>query len=125
MALEWHWNEKVGEAVFDQCSLTDPTKEKIVNLYEGNAFLILVYEHKNAIDEDVYTLAGFFANEIHMNRCLGLEKGYDNIYASNGRLKRISFNKAKSRNYKQIIPALVEAFDDIEIKIYTKEDEEK
>lgn len=126
MALQWHWNEKVGEAVFDNIYLSDPTKEVTINLYEGNALLIMINEYKDKeTGNDMYDLFGFFSDKTHMNRCLGLVKGYDNIYASHGRLKRISFNKAKSRNYNQIIPALIKAFDDIEIKIYTERDEEK
>ena len=124
MALQWHWNEKIGEAVFDNIYLSDPTKEVTINLYEGNALLIMINEYKDKeTGNDMYDLFGFFSGKTHMNRCLGLVKGYDNIYASHGRLKRISFNKAKSRNYKQIIPALIKAFDDIEIKIYTEGDE--
>lgn len=123
MALTWEWNKKVGEAVFDAESVLDPKKEIKVNLYEGNAYLIFIYEYVDKdTKENMYTLAGFFADKAHMNNCLGLTKGHENIYARNGRLKRISFNKAKSKNYKEIISALVKAFDDIEIKIYTKED---
>lgn len=126
MALQWNWDKKVGEAVFDGLYLNDPTKELTINLYEGNALLIMINEYKDKeTNKDMYHLFGFFADKTHMNRCLGLVKGYDNIYARNGRLKKISFNKAKSRNYKQIIPALIKAFDDIGIKIYTEEDEEK
>lgn len=126
MALQWHWDKKIGKAVFDGLYLNDPTKEVTINLYEGNALLIMINEYKNKeTGNDMYDLFGFFSDKTHMNKCLGLEKGYTNIYTSNGRLKKISFNKAKSKNYKQIIPALVEAFDDIEIKIYTEEDEEK
>lgn len=126
MALTWEWNRKIGEAVFDELYLDDPTKEVTVSLYEGNAFLIFIHKYKDKnTDENMYTLFSFFADKTHMNRCLGLEKGSENIFLHNGRLKRISFNKAKSRNYKQIIPALVKAFDDIEIKVYTEEDEKK
>ena len=122
MALQWHWDKKVGEAVFDGLYLNDPTKETVVNLYEGNALLIMIYEYKDkTTDNDMYDMFGFFVDKQHMNRCLGLVKGHDNIYAQHGRLKKISFNKAKSKNYNQIIPALVKAFDDIEIKIYTEE----
>ena len=120
MALQWHWDKKVGEAVFDDLYLSDPTKELTVNLYEGNAFLIFVHEYK-----DIYNVFSYFGDKEHMNMCLGLTKGYDNIFLHGGRLKKISFNKAKSRNYKQIVSALVRAFDDIEIKIYTEGDEEK
>lgn len=122
MALTWKWNEKVGEAVFDAESVLDPTKEIKVDLYEGNAYLIFIHEYVDKDSkENMYTLVGFFADKAHMNNCLGLTNKHENIYARNGRLKRISFNKAKSKNYKEIISALVKAFDDIEIKIYTKE----
>lgn len=124
MALQWHWDKKIGEAVFDNIYLSDPTKELTINLYEGNALLIMIHEYKDKeTNKDMYDMFGFFVDKQHMNNCLGLTKGHDNIYASHGRLKRISFNKVKSRNYKQIIPALIKAFDDIEIKIYTEGEE--
>ena len=126
MALTWSWNGKIGEAVFDNIYLSDPTKELTINLYEGNALLIMINGYKDKeTGKNMYDMFGFFCDKTHMNNCLGLTKGHYNIYAENGRLKRISFNKAKSKNYKTIIPALVKAFDDIEIKIYTEEDEEK
>jgi len=126
MALQWYWDKKVGEAVFDNVYLSDPTKELTINLYEGNALLIMINEYKDKeTGKDMYDMFGFFCDKQHMNNCLGLTKGHENIYARNGRLKRISFNKAKSRNYNQIIPALIKAFDDIEIKVYTEGDEEK
>lgn len=126
MALQWHWDEKVGEAVFDDLYLDDPTKELTVNLYEGNAFLIFVHEYKDKdTGDDMYNVYSYFGDKEHMNMCLGLAKGYDNIFLHGGRLKKISFNKAKSRNYKQVVSALVRAFDNIEIKIYTEGDKEK
>ena len=42
MALNWSWNGKCGEAVFEQRG-----KEFTVNLYQGNAYLIFLYEHKD------------------------------------------------------------------------------
>lgn len=124
MALQWQWKDKCGEAVFRQ-TINGVSKDFTVNLYEGNAYLIFVYEYERD-GEKMYDLHGFFVDKVHMKRCLGLDKqwkdgnSYDKEYS---KLIKIRFNKAKSRNYKEIIKALIEAFDDIDIELYTEKEE--
>lgn len=118
MALNWNWNEKCGEAVFEQNF--NGTKEFTVSLYQGNAFLIFIYEYKED-DNDMYSLWTFWADKVHAKRCLGLEKGYENLY-NDGRdkLKKIRLNKAKCSNVSEIVRMLVKAFDDLTIEIYSE-----
>lgn len=75
MSLNWNWkNDKVGT-----------WKEEIdgrtykYNLYSGNALLIQIWESD---DDDTYQVRGFFCDKEHMKNCLGLKKGYENIYAN-------------------------------------------
>ena len=127
MALTWNWNNKVGEAVFARKMHSGETKEFTTNLYEGNAFLIFIYEWKEDDGTEKCDLQGFFVDKVHMKRCLGIDKKYKNTYGDNiydkedDRLIKIRFNKAKSSNYKEIIPAFIEAFDNIDIEVYTEE----
>lgn len=128
MALQWHWDKKCGEATFR--TPTDKTKKGYrdykVSLYEGNAYLIFIYEYKEN-EKDMYNLKGFFADKAHMRRCLGLDRQYKQTYGDNSydreydRLIKIRFNKKKCRNYMEIITALVQAFDNIEIDVYSEE----
>lgn len=126
MALTWNWDNKVGEAIFARKMHSGETKEFTTNLYEGNAYLVFIYEWKED-DTEKYNLQGFFLDKAHMKRCLGIDKrskdtyGH-NTYATDGNpLVKIRFNKAKSSNYKEIIPAFIEAFDNIDIEVYTEE----
>lgn len=45
MALQWKWNEKCGEAVLQQ-TIDGETRDFTLNLYTGNAFLIMIHEFK-------------------------------------------------------------------------------
>ena len=111
--LLWSWKDKCGECVVQHFD-----GEYTLNLYEGNAFLIFIYEYKEG-EQEKYQMGAFWVDEKHMKTCLGLLKksGVENIHKD---IKKIRFNKAKSRNYKKIISALVQAFDNIEIEVYTE-----
>ena len=130
MALQWLWKNKCGEATFRATIDRDKKgyRDYTVNLYEGNAYLIFIHEYKEN-ENDMYNLKGFFADKEHMKRCLGIDKRYKETYGDNSydrdydRLIKIRFNKKKSRNYKEIITALVQAFDNIEIEVYTEKEE--
>lgn len=121
MALFWNWNEKCGTATIKQ--QWEGGNEYDVSLYVGNAFLIMLYEFtENGTDR--YTLSNFWADKVHMRRCLGLEKkgGYtDNLLNGSEKLVKIRLNKAKCRNAKEIIRALTEAFDDLTIELFSEE----
>lgn len=113
MALHWQWSDKCGEAVVKR-GAADIT----LNLYEGNAFLIFVYEYEKSGDT-YYTVDGFWNDERHMKACLGIDKKGGNTRNMHDDLLKIRLNKSKSRNYKKIISALIQAFDDLTIEIYT------
>lgn len=116
MSLNWSWSEKCGEAVFEQRG-----KEFTVNLYQGNAYLIFLYEYKEG-DNDMYSLWTFWADKAHAKRCLGLEKGCENLY-DDGRdkLKKMRLNKAKYSKAPELVSLLVKAFDELEIEVYKEE----
>lgn len=120
MALQWRWDERCGEVIIQQ-TWNGETKEYTKTLYEGNAFLIMMNEW-NENGTDMYSLYTFFADEKHAKICLGLVKGNDNIF-EDGRtvVKKLRINKAKSRNWKKIITLFAQAFDNLEIEIYTEE----
>lgn len=117
MSLNWSWNEKCGEAVFEQRG-----KEFAINLYQGNAYLIFLYEFKDKeTGNDMYNLWTFWADKVHAKRCLGLEKGYENLYNDErDKLKKIRINKAKYSKASELVGLLVKAFDDLVIEIYSE-----
>lgn len=121
MSLNWGWDDKIGEATVEQ-TFNGETKTFTKSLYEGNAFLIFITEWKEN-EEDMYSLYSFFADEAHAKNCLGLTKNHNNIFAEGcDKLTKISINKEKSRNWKKIVTLFAQAFDNIEIKIFSEED---
>ena len=127
MALTWDWDKKIGEMEVVQTHGTD-AKRLTFNLYNGNACLIIVYEWTEPNGKEKYSVHGFFVDIPHMKNCLGLNKkgGYtENIYNTpHERVTKFRFSK-KCRDLKKIIPLIIEAFDNINIEIYTEAEEEK
>ncbi len=116
MALNWSWSEKCGEAVFEQNG-----KEFTTSLYQGNAYLIFIYEFEENGDK-MYNLWTFWADKEHAKRCLGLAKGdeYYNLYNDGiDILKKIRINKEKYHKASELVGLLVKAFDDLAIEIYS------
>jgi len=68
MALNWLWSEKCGEATLKQ-----EDKKFTLDLYTGNAFLIMLtnYEKNGDTYWDVFS---FWVDEQHMKNMLGLNK---------------------------------------------------
>ena len=122
MALEWKWDRKVGEMEYLYKTVKGEWREgPKISLYEGNAFLIMIY-----LKEDgTYDLWGFMADEYHMKNILGLNKkqGYDkNLYNSDSiRITKFWLNKARYTKLNKLVSALVKAFDKIDIEIFTEE----
>lgn len=117
MALEWRWSEKVGEAVIRQGE-----KEYTLNLYKGNAFLIMIYEYKGEDGTDKYSMYSFFADKEHAKRSLGLDKknGYkENHYKDE--LVMVRIDKSKYIYAKELVDMLVRSFDEIRIEIYSSD----
>ena len=120
MALHWRCDEKCGEAVIQQGK-----NEFTVNLYQGNAFLIFLYEYKDEEGKDMHSLYTFWADKQHMKNCLGLnqKQGYGGNMFTEGvdRLKTIRINKKKFSYTKDLVQVLAQAFDDLTIEIYSEE----
>ena len=126
MALNWYWKDKCGEATLVQTLKGREDKEFTLNLYEGNAFLIFIDEYEQD-GRNMYSLWTFWSDKTHMKRCLGLDKKWEtygkNMYEEGyQRITKIRLNKAKCRHYKDIITAVAQAFDQIEIEVYTNGD---
>lgn len=85
MPVTWWWDLKIGSM-----TLRGRENQKYkVNIYRGNCLGALIYEYKQ-IDEnnkkvDMYQFFGYWNDENHLKRNLGLSKNFDgnkdNIYA--------------------------------------------
>ena len=73
MSVNWNWNEKVGEISVLQKA---PNCEDIIlkfDIYNANCLGCWIYDLPN----NEYEFEGFFGDESHMKRHLGLMKSYD------------------------------------------------
>lgn len=120
MALYWNWKEKCGEATLKQRN-GEEEREFTLSLYTGNAFLIMLREYEED-GKQMYDMDSFWVDKEHMKRCLGLAKGCSNMYEEGwSRITKFRLNKAKCRYWKQIVPAVAQAFENIEIELFTEE----
>ncbi len=73
--ITWSWSKKIGEWKEVQRG-----KEFTFNIYSGGncpAVIIYVFEVDG---QEKYQIQNFFADKSHLRNCLGLNKGYDNIF---------------------------------------------
>ena len=121
MALHWEWNEKCGELTVRQTDGKGKTEDYSITLYEGNALLIMLYEYEDE-GVDKCSLFSFFTDKQHMRGCLGLAKNSNgNIFQDNGQtVTKIRLNKSKSRYWKDITTAFIQAFDEITVEVFTE-----
>ena len=117
--LQWDWENKVGEV-----EMFNYDKVVTYNLYQGNAFLIMIYEY-NEDGKDMYSMHNFFADETHAKRMLGLDKKWKDTYGKNSfnqpkyKMQKIRIKKSEYgfQNTKKLVNMLLEAFDEINIEI--------
>lgn len=105
--LVWKWDEKCGELKYGNYT---------VNLYEGNALMIMISEWTNEEGTEQYQLSGFFCDKEHAKNCFGLSKGHDNIY-DDCPFEKLTLYRSKSRNWKTFIDLVMKAFPDVEVHL--------
>ena len=120
MSINWLWSEKCGEATMHNF-IND--EDYTVTLYKGNAYLIMLNEWtEDGVEK--YSMHSFWADKEHMNAMLGLDKknaGSNSYNTDYVRMTKIRLNKKKNPYVKQIVDALIKAFDTITIEIYEEE----
>lgn len=121
MSVNWNWNDKCGEITLVQSHTGEEDKEFTVSLYNGNCFLVMLYEYEEN-GEEMYNFFGFFSDKDHAKNCLGLNKkgGYDsNIYNTPyQKITKIKISK-KCRYFKDVVALFAQAFDSIVIEVCT------
>lgn len=116
MALIWDWDIKIGTAVVAQGK-----QEFELNLYQGNAFLIMIHEYQDQDGVDKYSMYTFFADKEHAKNCLGIGKRTDGIFDDYYRLLKVRINKKMYSYTKELVDMLIKAFDEIKIEIYSEQ----
>ena len=124
--LQWNFDQKIGEV-----EIFNYDRVITCNLYQGNAFLIMLYEYKED-GKDMYALHNFFADETHAKRCFGIDKRYKDSYGKNNfnqptyKMQKIRLKKSVygEQNTKKLVGMLIQAFDNLTIELYEDEDKE-
>ena len=112
MALNWDWNKKIGTI-----DIFNYDEVRTYQLYQGNAFLIMLWEYEED-GKEMWQMHNFFIDKEHAKNCLGLTKDYDNMFNTEYyKLKKITLNKGKYRYTKDLLDMLIKAFDEISIEI--------
>lgn len=75
MSLNWLWNKNVGTLKIEQTwtgrGELDGVHEWTLHLYEGNAFLIILWQEEPDENGDfTYSLNNFFTDKEHLKRCV-------------------------------------------------------
>lgn len=117
MAVTWDWNKEIGTV-----DIVNYGEVVRYHLYQGNCFLIMLYEFTGDDGKDKYTMHSFFADKEHAKNCLGITKGYDNMFNTEyERIEKIRINKGKYRYTKDLVDMLIKAFDNISIEIVNED----
>ena len=64
MALNWNWDNKIGELLIRQGD-----KDFSINVYQGNALAIFLHEFTNDEGKEAYTMYNFFCDKEHFRNC--------------------------------------------------------
>ena len=64
MALNWNWDNKIGELLIRQGE-----KEFTISIYQGNALAIFIHEYVNSEGQEVYSMYNFFCDKEHLKNC--------------------------------------------------------
>lgn len=79
MSVNWLWKDKMGSIQWKNPN----GKSVTVNVYQGNCLCVMIYTYKKD-GKEYYDFFGFFNDESHLKRCVGLAMDYDgtikNIY---------------------------------------------
>lgn len=109
MSIRWDFNCPSGTVTM--------TDGQTFRWFTGNALMIVLNEWKEN-NEEYYSLNWFFADIDHAKNCLGISKGYENIFKSTGvGISEITISLEQCYEWKRFIPLLIKAFPDIVITL--------
>lgn len=122
MSVNWNWDDKCGEVTVKQMHPKEADREFTISLYNGNCMVVMLYEYKDEqTGEDMYNFFSFFSDKGHAKNCLGLSKGTNNIFNTPyQQFTKVRLDKKKCRYFKDLVALFAQAFDNIEIEVYTE-----
>jgi len=119
MIIVGNWDEHAGKAVIEEHGNIFN-----INLYEGNCFLIGVYEYEDEKGDTREQLMWFFCDENHARIMLGLKKGNDGVKENRlgeDYFRHVTLYRDRCRNIGKIARLFAEACN-ITIEIAEKEE---
>lgn len=93
MAVTWQWSEKLGSMNFTQ-KHNEEVFNYTLNLYGSNCLAAIIYDFKDEeTGKDMYQFNSFWNDAQHLKNCLGLTKGYNDLYGyEDNKLELIRLN---------------------------------
>lgn len=70
MSINWNWKDKIGEL-----EVSGIHRDIILNIYEGNAVMIFLYEYEED-GKELYQMYNFICDVQHLRRCVANGDGY-------------------------------------------------
>ena len=124
MSVNWSWKAKKGYMVVEQKPNENVSQKFKVNIYQANCLGALIYDFKDKeTKKDMYNFWGFWNDESHLKKCLGLTKNYDgkkeNIYDGWQKITKVVLN-TYYKDYTKIASNFAKA--GIKVELYYKED---
>lgn len=119
MSLNWSWNDKMGEVVYND-NIPNPNN-CTTDIYQGNALMIWVHH----LPDDMYSVGNFAADMEHFRNMLGLnaKKGYSKENLFNDWCKDIKLIRlnTKYKSVPKIVAEFAKAHTNVTIELYYEE----
>lgn len=96
---------------------------RVADIIWGNCLVVILYRKKNDPQtwDDYWTPPLFFNDEVHMKRCLGLNKGYDDIFEGIDLKLTLFRNKWDKTEFRKILNAFAQRKGNTTIEIREEE----
>ncbi|MDE6947841.1 MAG: hypothetical protein K2P14_11710 [Anaeroplasmataceae bacterium] len=120
MSVNWNWKQKMGVMTLKQSTPNTKDVRLKICIYQANCLGALIREYKDTeTKKDMYYFWGFWNDTEHLKRCLGIVKGYDNIYADDWQI----IEKIKLNTYYKDCLKIADCFTKVGVKVelYYKE----
>jgi hypothetical protein len=98
MSVNWSWKGKFGEITLVQ-NYNGEEHEFTISIYHANCLFCMLHEFTDEDGGEKYTFYGFFNDESHLKRCIGLEAYDSSVY--DAETKRYKIVKRKENMYMQ------------------------
>ena len=120
MSVNWNWKQQMGVMTLKQSTPNTKDVRLKICIYQANCLGALIREYKDTeTKKDMYYFYSFWRDLEHLKRCLGLRKGYNNIYVDDWQI----IEKIKLNTYYKDSLKIADCFTKtgVKVELYNKE----